>query len=68
VDVLQSDQLGRLGLTMKGCKKRDEIVFNTIRSLDIPSTLTLGGGYSRDINVIIQAHVNTISTGLEILG
>jgi acetoin utilization deacetylase AcuC-like enzyme len=68
VDVLQSDQLGRLGLTMLGCKKRDKIVFKTIRSLKIPSTLTLGGGYSKDINVIIQAHVNTISTALEILG
>lgn len=68
VDVLQSDQLGRLGLTMMGCKKRDEIVFNTIRSLNTHSTLTLGGGYSRDINVIIQAHVNTISTALDILG
>ena len=68
VDVLQSDQLGRLGLTMKGCKRRDEIVFETIRSLNIPSTLTLGGGYSKDINVIIQAHVNTIITALDILG
>ncbi len=68
VDVLQSDQLGRLGLTMMGCKKRDQIVFNTLKSLSIPSTLTLGGGYSRDINIIIQAHVNTISTALDILG
>jgi acetoin utilization deacetylase AcuC-like enzyme len=68
VDILQSDQLGRLGLTMKGCKRRDEIVFKTIRSLNIPSTLTLGGGYSKDINVIIQAHVNTIITALDILG
>lgn len=68
VDVLQSDQLGRLGLTMMGCKKRDEIVFKTIGSLNIPSTLTLGGGYSKDIKVIVQAHVNTINTALEILG
>ena len=67
VDVLQSDQLGRLGLTMQGCKKRDEIVFKTIANLNIPSTLTLGGGYSKDINVIVQAHVNTINTALEIL-
>ena len=68
VDVLQSDQLGRLGLTMKGCRKRDEVVFNTIKNLNIPSALTLGGGYSKDIQVIIQAHVTTINTALHILG
>jgi len=68
VDVLQSDQLGRLGLSIEGCRKRDEVVFNTIRELSIPSAITLGGGYSKDIRVIIQAHVNTINTALEILG
>ena len=68
VDVLQSDQLGRLGLSMEGCRKRDEIVFNTIRQLNIPSALTLGGGYSKDIGIIIQAHVNTINTAIDILG
>jgi acetoin utilization deacetylase AcuC-like enzyme len=67
VDVLQSDQLGRLGLSMEGCRKRDEIVFKTIGELNIQSALTLGGGYSRDISVIIQAHVNTIITALSLL-
>ncbi len=67
VDVLQSDQLGRLGLSMEGCRKRDEIVFKTIGELNIQSALTLGGGYSRDISVIIQAHVNTINTALSLL-
>jgi len=68
VDVLQSDQLGRLGLSLEGCRKRDEIVLNTIQKLKIASALTLGGGYSRDISVIIQAHVNTIITALDLLG
>jgi acetoin utilization deacetylase AcuC-like enzyme len=33
VDVLQSDQLGRLGLTMLGCKKRDNLVVVILRTL-----------------------------------
>jgi len=68
VDVLASDQLGRLSLSMKGCKQRDEIVFNTISQLNVPAVLTLGGGYSRDISVIVQAHTNTIATALNVLG
>ncbi len=59
VDVLESDKLGRLGLTIQGCKRRDQLVFDLAKSNNIPITVSMGGGYSEDIRQIIEAHANT---------
>lgn len=59
VDILASDKLGKLGCTLDGCKKRDEIVFGLCRKLEIPVQVSMGGGYSPDIKTIIEAHANT---------
>ncbi len=59
VDVLAEDKLGRLALTLEGCKARDEIVFNTARKHEIPVMVTMGGGYAPDIKTILEAHCNT---------
>jgi acetoin utilization deacetylase AcuC-like enzyme len=59
VDVLASDKLGRLGISLQGCKERDRIVFNTVRQLNVPVVCSMGGGYSQDIKTIIEAHANT---------
>ncbi len=59
VDILSTDKLGRLNLTLEGCKKRDEIVFQIVKHLDVPVVCTMGGGYSPDIKTIIEAHANT---------
>ena len=65
VDVLESDKLGRLALTLQGCKKRDEIVFNETKKHGIPVVFNMGGGYSKKIAVIIEAHANTYRTARE---
>lgn len=62
VDVLETDKLGRLGLSIKGCKKRDEIVFNLAKELNLPIVVSMGGGYSPEIKYIIEAHANTFRT------
>jgi acetoin utilization deacetylase AcuC-like enzyme len=67
VDVLASDQLGKLALTIDGAKKRDEIIFNRIRQLAVPVVCTMGGGYSKDLRLIIEAHANTFRTIQHIL-
>jgi acetoin utilization deacetylase AcuC-like enzyme len=67
VDVLETDRLGRLSLSKIGCKERDSFVFNVCKSRKLPVVVTLGGGYSHDINHIIDAHCNTIREGLQIL-
>ncbi|MAU71608.1 MAG: histone deacetylase [Pseudozobellia sp.] len=59
VDVLESDKLGTLSLTLQGCKERDEFVLNTCHEHHIPVQCSMGGGYSPDIKVIVEAHANT---------
>lgn len=59
VDILKTDALGKLGISMEGCKQRDEIVFQFAKRLDVPVVCTMGGGYSKDIKYIVDAHVNT---------
>jgi acetoin utilization deacetylase AcuC-like enzyme len=59
VDVLESDKLGRLGLSIEGCKKRDKIVLELAKTNDIPVMCCMGGGYSERLTHIIEAHANT---------
>ncbi len=66
VDVLETDKLGRLGLTINGCKRRDEIVISLAKSNHIPLVAAMGGGYSENINDILEAHANTYRLAQEI--
>jgi acetoin utilization deacetylase AcuC-like enzyme len=59
VDVLATDKLGRLGMTIAGCKERDKIVFEHCFKNKIPVVASMGGGYSEKIAHIIEAHANT---------
>lgn len=59
VDILASDKLGKLGCSINGCKERDEFVLSFCHKLGIPVQCSMGGGYSPDIRVIIEAHANT---------
>ena len=66
VDVLETDKLGRLGLTMHGCKDRDHFVFETCKTHEIPVAVSMGGGYSERISDIVEAHSNTFRLASEI--
>jgi acetoin utilization deacetylase AcuC-like enzyme len=59
VDILHTDKFGRLQVTQNGCAERDKLVFNFCKSLDIPIAVAMGGGYSPNIQDIVNAHVNT---------
>lgn len=59
VDILASDKLGKLGCTLQGCLERDRYVLQTCHDLQIPVQCSMGGGYSPDIKMIIEAHANT---------
>lgn len=59
VDILKEDKLGRLSCTIDGCKQRDEFVFKILKEHEIPVMVTMGGGYSPDIKLILEAHCNT---------
>ncbi len=66
VDVLKTDKLGRLGLTLNGVKDRDRLVLNLAKKNNLPIVCSMGGGYSPDIKDIIEAHANTFRLAQEI--
>ncbi|MUP45307.1 histone deacetylase [Gramella sp. BOM4] len=66
VDILETDKLGRLSCTISGCKERDRYVLETCHELQIPVECSMGGGYSKEIRLIIEAHANTYRLAQEI--
>lgn len=66
VDVLESDKLGRLGMTIEGCKKRDELIISQAKLHNLPIVASMGGGYSEDIKIILEAHANTYRVAQEV--
>lgn len=58
VDILDSDKLGKLSISLEGCKKRDKLVIDYCFRNNIPLMSCLGGGYSTDIKTITEAHCN----------
>ncbi|HVW59471.1 MAG TPA: histone deacetylase [Puia sp.] len=68
VDILASDQFGKLKVSLAGCRKRDEMVFTALQSKGIPCVVAMGGGYSADIRVIVEAHCQTFKTAKEVYG
>ncbi|MGP5118691.1 histone deacetylase family protein [Psychrobacter alimentarius] len=66
VDVLETDKLGKLGLTIEGCKARDEYVLYQAKLADIPIAIVMGGGYSEDIEDVVEAHCNTFRLAQQI--
>lgn len=59
VDVLSTDRLGKLNLSIDGCKQRDEIVLEICKKMNLPVQVSMGGGYSPKISDIVDAHCNT---------
>lgn len=59
VDVLATDKLGRLSMSIDGAKARDRFVFESCRKNNIPVAVSMGGGYSERLADIVEAHANT---------
>ena len=66
VDVLAADKLGRLGLSMQGCKQRDYLVLQAAKEGDIPLVASMGGGYAEKVSDIVEAHANTYRLAQEL--
>lgn len=65
VDVLATDRFGKLGLTMEGCRRRDEMVFDFCKANQLPCVVAMGGGYSPDVRHVVEAHCNTFREALK---
>ena len=59
VDILASDKLGRLAVSLAGCRERDRFVFQCCKDRALPVAVSMGGGYSKRLATIIEAHANT---------
>ncbi len=68
VDVLESDQLGKLSLSKKACKQRDFMVFEACLKHQVPVQVSMGGGYSAAIKTIVDAHCNTFRLAAGLYG
>ncbi len=64
VDILDTDKFGKLKVSLEGCRQRDKIVFELLKQHHIPVTVAMGGGYSADIKIIVEAHCNTFRLAL----
>ena len=59
VDILVTDRLGKLNVSTKACKERDEMVLGLCKKLKLPVQVSMGGGYSTKVSDIVDAHCNT---------
>jgi acetoin utilization deacetylase AcuC-like enzyme len=67
-DPYREDQLGGLGLTIAGLKKRDELVFRVAKTRGIPVMVTYAGGYARRVEDTVTLHCNTVVSAKEVFG
>jgi acetoin utilization deacetylase AcuC-like enzyme len=59
VDILETDKLGKLSVSIQGCYRRDEFVFQQAIKHELTIVVSMGGGYSPQIRDIVEAHCNT---------
>jgi acetoin utilization deacetylase AcuC-like enzyme len=59
-DPFMEDRLGRLSMTKQGLAERDWIVFEHCRSIGLPVAVVMGGGYAREVNDVVDIHLQTI--------
>lgn len=57
VDVHINDDLGHLHITTEGVYQRDCLVFNMAERLGVPIAAVIGGGYQRDIDALVDVHL-----------
>lgn len=60
-DPHEGDRLGRLKLTLSGLAARDRMVLEQARQREIPVAVTMAGGYGRNIQDTVDAHLQTIA-------
>jgi acetoin utilization deacetylase AcuC-like enzyme len=64
-DPYGEDQLGGLALTINGLTRRDALVMVYAQRNQVPTALTLAGGYARKLEDTVSIHVNTIKAAIQ---
>ena len=66
-DPYRFDQLGGLGLTLEGLRRRDELVFERATSAGVAVAVCLAGGYAVRTDDTVEIHCNTVRAAREAL-
>lgn len=64
-DPYRFDQLGGLGLTLDGLRRRDALVFERARGAGAAVAVCLAGGYALSADDTVEIHCNTVRAGKE---
>ena len=66
VDILSSDKLGKLNVSMDGIYQRDQLVYQSAFRYSTPICTVMGGGYSPKLDDIVNAHCQSYIAAKEI--
>ncbi len=64
-DPFAGDRLGRLSVTKEGLAERDRMVLEGCRERGIPVAVTMAGGYSENVEDIVDIHFQSIGLAAE---
>ncbi len=67
-DPYEGDQLGSLRLTMRGLRRRDDVVLRECAARRVPVCVVVAGGYAFHTEDTIQIHYNTCRALLDAFG
>lgn len=67
-DPYKEDTLGGLHISKEGLQQRDKAVFEFCQQSSTPLVITLAGGYSKDINDIVDIQYSTVTRAGRLLG
>lgn len=65
-DPFAGDKLGRLALSKAGLARRDRMVLSTLLERQVPTAITMAGGYARDVADTVDIHVATVAIAAEL--
>jgi acetoin utilization deacetylase AcuC-like enzyme len=66
-DPFERDRLGRLSVTKEGLSERDRLVLESCRKRDLPVTVTMAGGYAKEVEDTVDIHFQTVRKAAAIL-
>ncbi|MFA6260800.1 MAG: histone deacetylase [Bacteroidia bacterium] len=65
VDILASDRFGKIAVTPEGCVHRDALVFSYCKKSGTPVAVSMGGGYSPNLDDVVTAHCRTFKSAIQ---
>lgn len=64
-DPFEGDRLGKLAVSKAGLATRDRLVFERCFARGIPVAVAMGGGYANNVEDIVDIHLQTVRTVVE---